>query len=44
MVDMGVMVPGEDIVARAVEENADFVGLSGLITPRRASSSDSSGS
>lgn len=33
MVDMGVMVPGEDIVARAVEENADFVGLSGLITP-----------
>lgn len=33
MIDMGVMVPGEDIVARAVEEKADFVGPSGLITP-----------
>lgn len=33
MIDMGVMVPGEDIVKRAIEENADFVGLSGLITP-----------
>lgn len=33
MVDMGVMVPGEDIVKRAIEEKADFIGLSGLITP-----------
>lgn len=33
MVDMGVMVPGEDIVDRAIAEHADFVGLSGLITP-----------
>ncbi|MCM1093674.1 MAG: methionine synthase [Lachnospiraceae bacterium] len=33
VVDMGVMVPGEEIVNRAVEENADFIGLSGLITP-----------
>lgn len=33
MVDLGVMVPGEDIVDRAQRENADFVGLSGLITP-----------
>lgn len=33
MIDMGVMVPGEDIVSKAVEVNADFIGLSGLITP-----------
>ena len=33
MVDLGVMVPGEEIVNRAIEENADFIGLSGLITP-----------
>lgn len=33
MIDMGVMVPGEAIVERALEENADFIGLSGLITP-----------
>ena len=33
MIDLGVMVPGEDIVERAVSEHADFIGLSGLITP-----------
>lgn len=33
MVDMGVMVPGEDIVDKARSEHADFVALSGLITP-----------
>lgn len=33
MIDMGVMVPGEDIVERAEKEDADFIGLSGLITP-----------
>lgn len=33
MIDLGVMVPGEDIVTRAIDENADFIGLSGLITP-----------
>lgn len=33
MVDLGVMVPGEEIVDRAERENADFIGLSGLITP-----------
>ena len=33
MVDLGVMVPGEEIVERAIAENADFIGLSGLITP-----------
>ncbi len=33
VVDMGVMVPGEDIVNRAIAENADFIALSGLITP-----------
>lgn len=33
VVDLGVMVPGEEIVARAVAENADIIALSGLITP-----------
>lgn len=33
MIDLGVMVPGEEIVAKAIEENVDFVALSGLITP-----------
>ena len=33
MVDLGVMVPGEEIVARAIAEKADFIALSGLITP-----------
>jgi len=33
VVDMGVMVPTEDILRRAREENADMIGLSGLITP-----------
>ncbi|MCA1858339.1 methionine synthase [Massilia oculi] len=33
IVNMGVMVPCSDILAKAKEENADMVGLSGLITP-----------
>ena len=33
VVNMGVMVPCADILAKAKEENADMVGLSGLITP-----------
>lgn len=33
IVDMGVMVPAEDILDRAIEEKADVIGLSGLITP-----------
>lgn len=33
VIDMGVMVPCEKILARAREEKADLVGLSGLITP-----------
>lgn len=33
VIDMGVMVPAEDIIAKAIECNADFIGLSGLITP-----------
>lgn len=33
VIDLGVMVPGEEIVERAVAEKADFIGLSGLITP-----------
>jgi 5-methyltetrahydrofolate--homocysteine methyltransferase len=33
VIDLGVMVPAEKILARAQEENADIVGLSGLITP-----------
>jgi 5-methyltetrahydrofolate--homocysteine methyltransferase len=31
--DLGVMVPGENIISRAKEVNADIIGLSGLITP-----------
>ncbi len=33
VVNMGVMVPCHQILAKAKEENADIVGLSGLITP-----------
>ena len=33
VIDMGVMVPTEDIVARAKSEGVDAIGLSGLITP-----------
>jgi 5-methyltetrahydrofolate--homocysteine methyltransferase len=33
VVDLGVMVPAERILEVAVEEEADVVGLSGLITP-----------
>lgn len=33
VVNMGVMVPWQDILAKAKEEGADIVGLSGLITP-----------
>jgi 5-methyltetrahydrofolate--homocysteine methyltransferase len=31
--DLGVMVPAERIIDTALEEEADFIGLSGLITP-----------
>jgi 5-methyltetrahydrofolate--homocysteine methyltransferase len=31
--DLGVMVPGETILDTALEQQADIVGLSGLITP-----------
>ena len=33
VIDLGVMVPGEEIVERAIAENVDIVALSGLITP-----------
>ena len=33
IIDMGVMVPAEDIVRKALEVKADVIGLSGLITP-----------
>lgn len=33
VVDLGVMVPAEQIVRKAIELKADAVGLSGLITP-----------
>ena len=33
IVDLGVMVPAEIIVQRAIEEKVDMIGLSGLITP-----------
>ena len=33
IVDMGVMVPAEAILDKAIEEDVDIIGLSGLITP-----------
>ena len=33
IVDLGVMVPPEKIIAKAKEEQVDVIGLSGLITP-----------
>ena len=33
IIDLGVMVPAEDIVNAALEHNPDAIGLSGLITP-----------
>ncbi len=33
VIDLGVMVPAERILETAVNENADMIGLSGLITP-----------
>ncbi|KAI8882427.1 methionine synthase-like protein [Backusella circina FSU 941] len=33
VIDMGVMVPCDQIIKKAIEEKADVIGLSGLITP-----------
>ena len=33
VIDLGVMVPAEKIIETAIAENADMIGLSGLITP-----------
>jgi len=33
IVDLGVMVPSDKIIQKAIEEKVDIVGLSGLITP-----------
>lgn len=33
IIDLGVMVPTETIVERALEDQVDIIGLSGLITP-----------
>jgi 5-methyltetrahydrofolate--homocysteine methyltransferase len=33
VIDLGVMVPAEKIIQSAIDENADVIGLSGLITP-----------
>ena len=33
IIDLGVMVPTEEIVRRAIDEHVDIIGLSGLITP-----------
>ena len=33
VIDLGVMVPSQDIVKAALENQVDFIGLSGLITP-----------
>ena len=33
VIDLGVMVPTDDIIKAAIDNNVDFIGLSGLITP-----------
>ena len=33
IIDLGVMVPAEEIVQKAIDEQVDMIGLSGLITP-----------
>lgn len=33
VIDLGVMVPADKIIQTAIDENADIIGLSGLITP-----------
>ncbi|MEL6719603.1 MAG: methionine synthase, partial [Bacteroidota bacterium] len=33
IIDMGVMVPADKILNKAIEEQVDLIGLSGLITP-----------
>ena len=33
IIDLGVMVPAEKIISTAIKEKADFIGISGLITP-----------
>ena len=33
IIDLGVMVPADQIVKKAIEEKVDAIGLSGLITP-----------
>jgi len=33
VIDLGVMVPSDEILATATKENVDLIGLSGLITP-----------
>ncbi|MGH7827764.1 MAG: methionine synthase [Candidatus Binatia bacterium] len=33
VIDLGVMVPADKIIETAIHENADIIGLSGLITP-----------
>ena len=33
IIDLGVMVPCQDILNKAIEEKVDIIGLSGLITP-----------
>ena len=33
VIDLGVMVPAEKILEKAIEAKVDIIGLSGLITP-----------
>ncbi|MFN7312490.1 MAG: methionine synthase [Bacteroidota bacterium] len=33
IIDMGVMIPADKILEKAIKENVDAIGLSGLITP-----------
>ena len=33
IIDLGVMVPAQEIIDKAIQENVNIIGLSGLITP-----------
>ena len=36
VIDLGVMVPADQIIKKAKEENVDLIGLSGLIDTKSA--------
>lgn len=40
VIDLGVMIPNDKIIAAAIKEKADIIGVSGLITPSLEEMSD----